>query len=172
MNWKKVIAGVAPALATALGGPLAGTAVREIASKVLGNPNASEADIEAAILANNPETLVKLRELDQTFAIKMRELGIELEKVDASDRDSARTREIAVKDWTPQVLAVAVITSFMILMFAMFKGVIPEANKDAFNILIGVLGGAVAQILSYYFGSSRGSATKDDTISDALMRKK
>jgi len=40
-TWKGIVGTVAPALATALGGPLAGVAVRAIAEKVLGKPEAS-----------------------------------------------------------------------------------------------------------------------------------
>lgn len=37
-DWKDVISSVAPGLATAFGGPLAGAAVKVIADKVLGTP--------------------------------------------------------------------------------------------------------------------------------------
>ena len=52
-NWKAIVGTVAPALATALGGPLAGVAVKAIADKVLGKPAATEADVAAAIEAQD-----------------------------------------------------------------------------------------------------------------------
>lgn len=56
-----VLKGVAPALATAVAGPLGGAAIAAIANK-LGVP-ADEAAISAAI-TGNPEAAAKLREID------------------------------------------------------------------------------------------------------------
>jgi hypothetical protein len=171
MKWKKLVSAVAPSLAAALGGPLAGMATKQIATALLGKEDAKESEIEAAIVNGGPDTLIKLKELDQQFQIKMQELGIEVEKLDIQDRANARAREIAVRDWVPQTLAIANTVAFLVLLFWMFTGVLPAENSTAFNILLGLLGGAQTSILQYYFGSSRGSSSKDTTISDALKRK-
>jgi hypothetical protein len=171
MKWKQILGVVAPTLATALGGPMAGMATKQIAVALVGKEDAKESEIDAAMMNATPETLTKLKELDQAFQVKMSELGIELEKLDAGDRANARAREVALKDWVPQALAVANTGAFLVLLFWMFSGVLPQENSTAFNILLGLLGGAQTSILSYYFGSSRGSSSKDTTISDALRRK-
>ena len=49
-DWKKVLGGIAPTIATALGGPLAGTATKFLASSLLGKDEASESELEAAII--------------------------------------------------------------------------------------------------------------------------
>lgn len=74
----------------------------------------------------------------------------------------------AVLKWTPTVLAVLVTVAFVGLLFMLLVRGIPEANKSAFDIVLGLLGGAVTAILNYYFGSSLSSAKKDDTIGAAL----
>jgi hypothetical protein len=150
---------------------LAGLATKQIATALLGKEDAKQSEIEAATANASPETLVKLKELDQAFQVKMGELGIELEKLDTEDRANARAREIAVRDWVPQALAMGIAAAFLVLLFWMFTGTLPPENKDAFNILLGLLGGSMASVMSYYFGSSRGSSHKDTTISDALKRK-
>ena len=48
-DWKDLIAAVAPTIATALGGPMAGFAVRTLSNTLLGHENGSEADIVQAI---------------------------------------------------------------------------------------------------------------------------
>jgi len=160
-NWKGIIGTVAPALATALGGPLAGVAVRAIAENVLGRPDATEADVAAAVAAAGPELLLKLREADQAFARAMAEAGIKLEEIEAADRASARAREIATRDWVPAALAITNALAFFILLFLMISHSIPETNKSAFDILLGMLAGSLTTIMTYYFGSSRGSREKD-----------
>jgi hypothetical protein len=161
-TWKGIIGTVAPALATALGGPLAGAAVKTIADKVLGTPDASEADVAAAITAGaSPDMLLKLKQADQDFARAMADAGIKLEELEAADRANARAREIATKDWVPAALAVTNALAFFILLFLMLSRAVPEANKSAFDILLGMLAGSLTTIMTYYFGSSRGSREKD-----------
>ena len=169
-NWRGIIGTVAPALATALGGPLAGVAVRAIAEKVLGKPEASEADVAAAVAAAGPELLLKLREADQAFARAMAEAGIKLEEIEAQDRASARAREIATRDWVPAALAITNALAFFILLFLMISHSIPETNKSAFDILLGMLAGSLTTIMTYYFGSSRGSREKDTILGRVASR--
>jgi len=166
-GWKQIIGAVAPTLATALGGPLAGMAVKEIAGKVLGKPEANEAEVAQAIGTAGPDTIVKLKELDQAFAARMAELAIDLEKIDQSDRADARARQVAMRDWTPTVLAIANATAFFILLFLMLNHSIPDTNRSAFDILLGMLGGSLGTVMTYYFGSSRGSHAKDEILGRA-----
>ncbi len=169
-TWKGIVGTVAPALATALGGPLAGVAVRAIAEKVLGKPEASEADVAAAVAGASPELLLKLRQADQDFARAMADAGIKLEEIEAQDRASARAREIATKDWVPAALAITNALAFFILLFMMLSQSIPETNKSAFDILLGMLAGSLTTVMTYYFGSSRGSREKDAILGRAVNR--
>jgi hypothetical protein len=160
-TWKGIVGTVAPALATALGGPLAGVAVRAIAEKVLGKSEASEADVAAAVAGASPELLLKLKQADQNFARAMAEAGVKLEELEAQDRASARAMQMATRDWVPGALAVVFVTGFFALVWIMLRYTIPVENRDAINLLLGALAGAVTTILSFYFGSSRGSREKD-----------
>jgi len=38
----------------------------------------------------------------------------------------------------------------------------PEGNKDALLIVLGVMAGAFANVVGYFFGSSKGSQAKDE----------
>lgn len=169
-DWKGLVRTVAPALATALGGPMAGIAVREIGGKLLGNSEAGEDAVAAAVASSSPETLLKLKELDQTFSKQMAELGVELEKIDAGDRANAREREKALKDWVPSALAVANLAAFFTLLFMILTHTIPAPNRDAFNMLLGMLAGNMLTVMTYYFGSSHGSRAKDEVIGRAVGR--
>jgi hypothetical protein len=164
IEWKKLLATVAPVLATAAGGPLAGVATKAIAGKLLGNPDAAPDQVEAAVLGASPETLLKLRELDQQFEKDLQAAGIKLEEIAAEDRASARAREIAVKDHTPALLSFIITLGFFGTLGYMLMYGKPATGGDALLVMLGALGGAWGSICSYYFGSSAGSKIKTEAL--------
>jgi len=170
-KWKDIIGSVAPSLATALGGPLAGAAVKTIAEKLLGKPEATEKEVEQEILKANPEALLKLREIDAEFNKAMLDAGVNLEKIAAEDRANARKREVDAHDsWTPRILAATVIGGFIYCIVVILSGNLPSLKDPVIAGLVGtVVGYASAkadQVVSYYFGSSVSSRSKDKAISD------
>ncbi len=169
-DWKKVVGTVAPTLATALGGPLAGVAVKTLATQLLGDEKATEQQVEEAIAAANPQTLIRLREIDAEFKKTMSDAGIQLEKIAAEDRASARAREVSAQDsWTPRVLATVIIGGFLWCVYAVLSGYIKELKDPMIATLVGTMIGYTSakadQVVSYYFGSSASSKAKDETIS-------
>ena len=93
------------------------------------------------------------------------------------EMDSARNREIQIataekaplinKIITP-ILALSVIAlTFVLFYILMFKPV--GAEKDIIIYVLGVLSAVCTQVVSYYFGSSQGSAQKQTQI-DKLIK--
>jgi ABC-type siderophore export system fused ATPase/permease subunit len=93
------------------------------------------------------------------------------------EMDSARNREIqiAVSDKAPllnkiitPILALAVVTlTFILFYILMFREVGNE--KDIIIYVLGVLSAVCTQVVSYFFGSSQGSAQKQTQI-DKLIK--
>jgi hypothetical protein len=163
-----VLAKIAPTLATAVGGPLAGGAVAALEGvfgiKDEGSTKDKEEALVAALSGATAEQLIALKKADQDYATKMQELGFnniqELEKLSVSDRESARKRESDVKDLTPRILAYSITAGFFgILLFLMLSKV-PAESRDILNIMLGTLGTSFVAVISYYFGSTAGSAEK------------
>lgn len=170
-DWKAVVKTVAPGLATALGGPLAGMAVKTIGDKILGKSDATEDEVSLALQTGGPELLLKLKEADYEFKTAMADAGIKLEEIAAADRASARKRETDTHDsWTPRVLAALVICAFFYCVISVMSGHVPNLNDPIIagtaGTLIGYTSAKADQIVSYYFGSSASSKAKDQTISD------
>lgn len=164
-DWKKIIGSVAPALATALGGPLAGVATKALADTLLGNPDASEDEVAAAVQGMKSEDLVKLRQIEADFKAHLVDAGIKLEEIAALDRDSARKREISTGDvWTPRGLSVLVVIGWMSVQWFLLNHVIDDSMRELIARVLGTLDGALMLTLSYYFGSSSSSRQKDDII--------
>lgn len=164
-NWKQIVKTVAPALGTALGGPMAGTAIKVLAESLLGTTQATEAEVEAAILSASPEQLVQLRQIDKDFEVRMRELGIKLEEIQFQDRDSAR--DLAKYNMWPQIILSTIYTVGYIYILVQFLsgGVeISQSLKTEFNIVLGVLTAGMANIMQFWFGSSSGSKQKTAVV--------
>lgn len=156
---RDIISAIAPTLGMALGGPLGGLAGNVLASVVGGD----ESKIEAQILSHQPDVMLKLKQADQDFQIKMRELDISDDALYAKDRDSARQREAAVKDKMPAILGGVVVGGFFIVVYTVLYG---EARVDSVlaGTIIGYVSAKADQVLSYFFGSTKGSEAKNAVI--------
>lgn len=162
-NWKSLVATVAPTIATALGGPLAGMAVKELGA-VLGIEAPTEENVSAALAGATPEVLAKMKAADQDFGAKMKSLDIDLEKIAAGDRDSARKMATDTKSYAPAVLATIVTVGFFGILIGLLTGIMHTKDTPELLLLIGSLGTAWGAVMNFYFGSSAGSQNKDATI--------
>lgn len=159
-----VLSKVAPVLASALGGPLAGTAVAAIQDafgiKPVGSSQDKEKAVVEALNSATPDQLLALKKADQEYAVQMEGLGLKKEELAGTDRDSARKREINVRDNTPKILAYAITLGFFGVLAALMLGDMPANSKEVLYIMLGTLGTAWTGVISYYFGSTAGSSEK------------
>lgn len=106
----------------------------------------------------------------------------ELAKIYAADLDSARKRESEIvtseaaplinKIITPILAASVLLMTFILFGLVLFDdGNIDPSRKDILIYVLGVLSAIATQIVSYYFGSSQGSAAKNSAI-DKMLEKK
>jgi len=147
---KSVIGAVAPTLGTALGGPMGGMAAKMI-SEVLGVPNTPKA-IDKAIQEATPEQLLELKKAEQAFEIQMKELEVDVFKLETADIQDARGK--FSKDWTARIMGLVVVGGFMGYIFLVTLQP-PEQNSEALiNLVLGYLGGLASAIISFYFGAS------------------
>lgn len=163
-DWKATLAAIAPAIGTAIGGPfgaLAGTAVKAVFG--LAEDSTEEATAQALAKAT-PEQLLALKQADNEFKLNMQKLGIDLAKIDAEDRASARQREMEVKDWTPRALAVGLTIGFFGLLGWLVAHEPPAGSRDILNIMLGSLGTGWVTMLAYYFGSSKSGDSAIKTL--------
>lgn len=69
-----------------------------------------------------------------------------------------------IKDWFQYGLAAILILGYFVVLWHLLSAAIPAENKDAVNILFGILSGAVGTVVGYFFGSSKGSSEKNDML--------
>jgi hypothetical protein len=155
---------VAPTIATALGGPLAGVAVKTLSNVLLGHENGSEDDVKSSLAIASPDQLAALKKIDADFKVQMKELDIDLERIAAGDRDSARKMQTETKDWVPKLLAIVITLGFFgILVWMLVQGM-PQTGTEALLMMLGALGTAWTGVVNFYYGSSAGSKAKNDIL--------
>jgi|TARA_Y100000114_G_scaffold129288_1_gene126636 hypothetical protein len=148
--FKNIIGAVAPTLGTAIGGPMGGMAANMIAD-VLGVPN-DQKSIETAIQNATPEQMLELKKAEQAFEVQMKELDVDVFKLETQDKQNARG--IFSKDWTARIIGLFTIGGFLGYIFLVTLQP-PEQNSEALiNLVLGYLGGLASAIISFYFGAS------------------
>lgn len=164
MDWLKTIA---PTIATALGGPLAGLAVDAISKAVGIDPKDVQSTISEGKLSADQIMLLKQAEVD--MAARAQEMGLDFAKLNVEDRKSAREMQAETRSYIPAILAVTVTIGF----FGILIGMMTETFKtsDALMLMLGSLGTAWTGIIAFYFGSSAGSQAKDDLLHQSTPHK-
>jgi len=158
---ENLVGAVAPTIATALGGPLAGLAVKTLSNLLLGHGNGTDEDVATALSNATPDQLAAIKKIDADFKVQMKSLDIDLDRIAADDRESARQMKMMTKDWTPDVLSFVVIIAWACIQFYMFSHVIDLGMRELIARVLGTLDGALMLVLSFWFGSSAGSRAKD-----------
>jgi len=161
MDWLKQIA---PTIATAMGGPLAGMAVSAISKAVGVEPDQVQDMIANNKLSAEQIAQVKLAEIE--LQKQAQELGLNFSKLEVEDRKSAREMQATTRSIMPPILAGAVTVGFFAIMTLMFFNKV-DSNNPAILMMLGSLGTAWTGIIAYYFGSSAGSQAKTDLLSKA-----
>jgi len=160
MDFKQIISSVAPFLGTMIGGPIGGAAMSALSRALLGKEGGTEEDIQKALSVASPDVLIKLKRIEADLKIEIEKTALESQRIHAGDRDSARKREIATRDWMPAILSFVVTGGFFGVLFSMmFYRVQPEM-VNVVTLLLGALTTAWIGVIQYYFGSSQGSKMK------------
>jgi len=150
---KNLVGTVAPTIGTALGGPMGGMAANMIAD-VLGCDTDAKS-IQKAMDAATPEQMLELKKAEAEFEVKMKELEVDVFKLEVADTQDAR--KTFSKDWTARIIGIAVVGGFMGYIFLVTIQP-PEQNSEALiNLVLGYLGGLASAVISFYFGASHSS---------------
>ena len=155
---------LAPSIATALGGPLAGVAVKTLSNALFGHENGTEEQVSEAMATATPDQLAAIKKIDADFKVQMKSLDIDLERISAGDRDSARQMQRETKDWVPKVLAIVITLGFFGILIWMLLNGMPKTGTEALLMMLGALGTAWTGVVNFYYGSSAGSKAKNDLL--------
>jgi len=145
---------LAPTIASAAGGPMAGMAVKMAAQK-LGMPDATANEIED-LIEREPEKAVLLKEADKEFKDRIREMEIDLEsfKTEVEDRKDARVKFSG--DLTPKVFCILALILYG--AYVMTVTILPHDQNDEtiISLVLGQLSGILGTCAAFFYGGSNG----------------
>jgi len=163
---------LAPMLGTALGGPLGGAAAAFIADKLGIESKTVEAVSEVLNSGKmTPEQVasIKLAEID--FQKFLKQNAIELEKVHAEDRSSARAMLAAVRSKVPAWLSFIVTLGYFGILGGMMTNTLEIKDSQALLLMLGSLSTAWGMVMAFWFGTTNGSAQKNELLANSAPPK-
>lgn len=167
MDWKEILKTLAPTVASALGGPLAGAAVTAIGA-VFGVPDATQDKIKDIITSGQmtADQVAALRELELKYQNEERERGFRYNELEFKDRDSARQASVQggtlkMLFWLSLVLLAGTLGSEI---WMLFKGYPKEIPEIIVGRVLGLLDSVAMMVLAFWYGSSNGSERKTELL--------
>jgi len=154
----RLLGNVAPALATAVAGPLGGVAVSAIAAKF------GVEDTVAAVakaVSEDPDAALKLAQIDLE-TLKAQHANT----ADARDMQKVALQQTDIfsKRFTMYLTMFWSLAAVVYIGFITFS-VIPDKNVRFADTILGfILGTVVATLLNFWFGSSIGSKDKSEAL--------
>ena len=167
-DWKNMLGNIAPMLGTAVGGPFGAMAGQLLGNALLGDENATEAQIQQAMATASPETIAKIKTAELQFKATMKELDIKEQDLYLKDTQDARAMATKTGLVPQMVLSSLFIFGYFVLVIILFSGQIKidDSIRDMSNILIGVMTANIPSIMQFWFGSSHGSKTKGTGVAN------
>jgi hypothetical protein len=172
MDWLNTIKNLAPTVAAALGGPLAGEAATALVGIVGGS---GIDDVRKAIEGGrlSGEQIGQLRQLELQLQDNERERGFKYAELAFKDRDSARQANVVGSTqkplfWLSVLLLMLCLGTEVVLLVL---GVPVGTSELVVGRVLGLLDAIAMTVLAYWFGTSSSSAIKTEMINEARLFK-
>ena len=166
-NWKDTLMNIAPTVATALGGPMAWAAVGAIA-KVLGLDRATTETVSALITSGKltPDQLSELKKLELQYQNEEQERGFKYADLAFKDRDSARKANVdgGTQKGLFWLSLVLLVLSLGTEIFVLFNGYPDKVPEIIVGRVLGLLDAVATMVLAYWYGTTHGSAQKNELL--------
>jgi len=166
MDWLKSIA---PTIATALGGPLAGMAVEAVSKAIGVDPSEVQNTINSGKMT--ADQIASLQTAEIALKARAQEMGLDFEKLAVADRTSARQMQISTNSFVPPTLSIMIVVAWTAVQYFLLTHIIDSSMRELIARVLGTLDGALMLVLSFYFGSSSGSQAKDTMIHNSTPTK-
>jgi len=161
-NWKSIVSTVAPILGTALGGPMAGAALKMLSSTLLGKEDADEAEMAAFISTASPEQLLKIKNMDREFELQMAAIGVDIFRLEQQGRADARANHKG--HFMPTLICISLTLVVTAIAIGLMVMAIPERNEGILNMIIGQVLTAWIGSIAYWVGTTKSSSDKNKML--------
>jgi hypothetical protein len=157
MDWLATLEKLAPTVATAMGGPLAGAAVSALGG-LFGLDTPTQENVAKMFSDGKltPEQLSKLKELELSYQNDEKERGFKYTELVYKDRESARTSNVAggVQEKLFYLTLILLGLTLGSEGWVLFHGYPPEIPEIIVGRVLGLLDSIALTVLAYWFGAS------------------
>ena len=161
MNWLNKLKEYAPSIAGAIlsgGATLPQLALKAI-SDATGVNVLNETDLADMVESASPEVMLKLKQANNSFKIRMRELNNELVSAELSDMQDARKNH--KHSIMPAILCCVLTVGLIAFTTALLFVTMPAENTRLIDTLFGAYLTNWISTVSYWVGTTRSSADKN-----------
>jgi hypothetical protein len=129
---------------------------------------------DPTVAANLRLELAKLAAQQEADARKSDQDALSAQLADVAN---ARSQTVALAQshsaiaWAPAVVSGIVLVTFGIVMYSALTRSLPSGSETILNMLLGTLAAMSTSVVSYWVGSSVGSARKDDRLAQIATSK-
>jgi hypothetical protein len=169
MSWLDTIKVIAPTVASALCGPLAGAAVSAIGG-MLGVTEPTQEKIGKLFADGqiSAEQLANIRQLEMDYKNQEAERGFKYAELEFKDRDSARNMAIVTHSITPSVLTwIIVVITLAAECALLFNSIPTSVDQLVVGRVLGTLDAALLMVLQFWFGSNSTSQHKTELLANS-----
>lgn len=160
-DWIKKLKEYAPHIAGAVlsgGATLPALAVKAV-SDAIGVDVKDESALADIVTDASPDAMLKIKQADNAFKIRMRELDVELGAAELRNQEHAREQH--KHSPMPAIIACALTVIIAGMLYAVFELTIPVENSEVAYYLFGQVTTLWAASITYWVGTTRSSAEKD-----------
>lgn len=133
--------------------------------------DASDNDILKAVESASPEQVLALKKADNDFKLKMKEMEVDIIKLDKDDKKDARgfAERVGIKTVNSLAIANTLLVSVTIsgigyLVYSEKLAGMDALTASLLTIAIREVFAKQEQIYNFFFGSSHGSKSKDESL--------
>jgi hypothetical protein len=159
MNWQEIggtVAKYAPLLGAVL--PIPGAEFIGKAIQQVFGPDVKDSKELIQKIEQDPDAAIKLRNIEAQEKIMLDKLLVDRLALQIQDRESARNREIIIRDKTPGymslIFTIGYVATLLIVILLLKFSTVNAFEEKILEVIIANLSNANMFILAYYFGST------------------
>jgi hypothetical protein len=165
---------LAPEIGRWLFGPSGAATASAVVQAVQAVAGTADGAAAQAALSKDPAAAAQLRirlaEIAAAAEQAARAAELDTLRAQMADIAGARSQTVALAQanspvqWAPVLVSLVVLGTFGVVMWAALTSALPAGSETILNMLLGTLAAMATSVVSYWVGSSAGSAQKTDLL--------
>ena len=164
MSWLNKLKEYAPGIASAIltGGATLPALALQAVKDATGVDINNVAELQSVVESATPEQMLQIKQADNAFKIRMRELDNELVATELGDLQNARKHHADSK--MPAVIFVVLTIGLFAFVAFLLHSAVPPENARVIDMIFGAYLTAWISSVAYFVGTTRSSSVKNAAL--------